>query len=103
MLRPRQAIVRIMTRVSGDPMNIFHIIWMVVIGLIVGILARLVLPGAQHLSLLMTALFGIAGSFIGGFIGMAIKKPAPGEKFHPAGMSCCNVVSFLPSCSRLSL
>lgn len=67
-------------------MNFFHIVWMVIIGLVVGILARLILPGAQHISLLMTALFGIGGSVIGGLIGMAIKKPAPDEKFHPAGM-----------------
>ena len=34
----------------------------------------------------MTAIFGIIGSFVGGFIGTLIKKPAPDEKFHPAGM-----------------
>ena len=67
-------------------MNIFHIIWMLVIGLIVGMLARLLLPGAQHVGLLMTAFFGIVGSFVGGFLGSLIKKPNPDEKFHPAGM-----------------
>lgn len=59
---------------------------MFIIGLIVGMLARLLLPGGQHISLFMTAVFGIIGSFVGGFIGAMIKKPNPDEKFHPAGM-----------------
>ncbi len=67
-------------------MNVFHIIWMLVIGLIVGIIARFLLPGAQHMSMFMTSIFGIIGSFVGGFVGTLIKKPAEGEKFHPAGM-----------------
>jgi uncharacterized membrane protein YeaQ/YmgE (transglycosylase-associated protein family) len=68
-------------------MNIFSIIWSLVIGLIVGVIARMLLPGAQHLSLIMTALFGVAGSFVGGFVGGLIKKPEDGAKFHPAGMA----------------
>jgi uncharacterized membrane protein YeaQ/YmgE (transglycosylase-associated protein family) len=67
-------------------MNIFHIIWMLVIGLVVGMIARLLLPGAQHMGLFLTAIAGIVGSFVGGFLGTLIKKPAPDEKFHPAGI-----------------
>jgi uncharacterized membrane protein YeaQ/YmgE (transglycosylase-associated protein family) len=33
----------------------------------------------------MTAIVGIVGSLIGGFIGGLIKKPADGSMFHPAG------------------
>jgi uncharacterized membrane protein YeaQ/YmgE (transglycosylase-associated protein family) len=67
-------------------MNIFQIIWMLVIGLVVGVLARMLLPGGQNIGMLMTAVFGVLGSIVGGFVGNLIKKPAPGEKFHPAGI-----------------
>jgi uncharacterized membrane protein YeaQ/YmgE (transglycosylase-associated protein family) len=37
-------------------------------GLIIGALARLIKPGKQHLSILMTLLLGLAGSVIGGLV-----------------------------------
>jgi len=37
-------------------------------GLVVGLLARAILPGTQKMSLPMTALLGVAGSFVGGFL-----------------------------------
>ena len=40
----------------------------IVFGLVVGALARLIKPGRQHLSLLMTLLLGLAGSIIGGVV-----------------------------------
>ncbi len=40
----------------------------IVFGLVVGAVARLIKPGRQHLSLLMTLLLGLAGSVIGGVI-----------------------------------
>jgi uncharacterized membrane protein YeaQ/YmgE (transglycosylase-associated protein family) len=40
----------------------------IVFGLVVGALARLIKPGKQHLSLLMTLLLGLAGSVIGGLV-----------------------------------
>jgi uncharacterized membrane protein YeaQ/YmgE (transglycosylase-associated protein family) len=49
------------------------IIWQLIVGLIVGIIARLVLPGREALpdgalGWLLTALLGVAGAFIGGMI-----------------------------------
>ena len=44
------------------------IIGFLVAGLIIGALARLIKPGKQNLSVLMTLLLGIAGSVIGGVI-----------------------------------
>ena len=41
------------------------------VGLIVGALARLVMPGEQKMGWLLTALLGIAGSFIAGYVGQA--------------------------------
>lgn len=46
----------------------FHIIGMLIIGLIAGALARLILPGKDPMGLLMTIVLGIVGSFVGGFI-----------------------------------
>ncbi|MCU1499723.1 MAG: GlsB/YeaQ/YmgE family stress response rane protein [Acidimicrobiales bacterium] len=44
----------------------------IVFGLVVGALARLVLPGRQHLSILATLLIGLVGSVIGGTIANAL-------------------------------
>lgn len=44
----------------------------VIAGLVIGVLARLILPGRQHIGLLMTLLLGLAGSVIGGVIANAI-------------------------------
>jgi uncharacterized membrane protein YeaQ/YmgE (transglycosylase-associated protein family) len=64
----------------------FHIIVMLIVGLIAGALARLILPGADPMSLWMTALLGIAGSFVGGFIGSLIWHTQGGSYLHPGGI-----------------
>jgi uncharacterized membrane protein YeaQ/YmgE (transglycosylase-associated protein family) len=62
-----------------------HIIWSIIIGAIVGGVAELLVPGRQNLGFFKAALLGIVGSIIGGLIGRAFSKPAPGSSFHPAG------------------
>ena len=47
-------------------------IWMAMVGLVVGLIARALLPGEQKLGLILTAALGIAGSFIAGFAGQAL-------------------------------
>ena len=64
----------------------FHLIWFVVVGFIVGLIARAVVPGADHMGFIATTVVGIVGSVVGGFIGHLIKKPDPDSKFHPAGL-----------------
>jgi uncharacterized membrane protein YeaQ/YmgE (transglycosylase-associated protein family) len=44
------------------------IIVFIIFGLVIGLLARAVLPGRQSMGLMMTALLGMAGSFLGGFL-----------------------------------
>jgi uncharacterized membrane protein YeaQ/YmgE (transglycosylase-associated protein family) len=63
----------------------FHIIWMVIVGFVVGLIARAIMPGAQHLGFIATTIVGIVGSLIGGVVGLVIRKPREGAKFHPAG------------------
>jgi len=62
-----------------------HFIWYLIVGFLAGLIARAVLPGADHMGLLMTTLVGVVGSIIGGFIGHLFAKPNPDSKFHPAG------------------
>jgi uncharacterized membrane protein YeaQ/YmgE (transglycosylase-associated protein family) len=66
-------------------MGIMHMLWSVVVGFIVGLVARAVLPGADHMGFIATTVVGIIGSFLGGFIGSKISKPVEGSAFHPAG------------------
>ena len=47
-------------------------VWRAVVGLIVGLIARAILPGTQQLGLILTAVLGIAGSFLAGFAGQAL-------------------------------
>jgi uncharacterized membrane protein YeaQ/YmgE (transglycosylase-associated protein family) len=51
----------------------------IVVGLIVGAIARFVLPGEQKMGWIMTCLLGIAGSLIAGYAGQAFGWYAPGE------------------------
>jgi uncharacterized membrane protein YeaQ/YmgE (transglycosylase-associated protein family) len=51
---------------------ILHIIWMIIIGLVVGALARLLVPGRQPMGWIATALLGIVGAYVGGTLGSLI-------------------------------
>jgi len=46
----------------------FEIIGTIIFGAVIGVLARLVLPGKQNISTLMTILLGVAGALIGYFV-----------------------------------
>ena len=49
------------------------------IGLVVGLIARAVKPGDDKLGWIMTALLGIAGSFLASYVGMALGWYAQGD------------------------
>ena len=63
-----------------------HYLWMFIVGIVVGAIAKLFVPGAGHLGLVLTGVLGIVGSFVGGFIARLFSKPAPGAPLHPAGI-----------------
>ena len=48
------------------------IITMIVVGFIVGLIARAIMPGDQKLGIVMTIILGIAGSIVAGYLGAAI-------------------------------
>ena len=45
-----------------------QILGLIVVGLIIGALARLIKPGRQRLSILMTLVLGVVGALIGGVV-----------------------------------
>jgi uncharacterized membrane protein YeaQ/YmgE (transglycosylase-associated protein family) len=53
----------------GIGVLVLYLIYLLVAGLVIGALARLVLPGSDPMSWLATMGYGIAGSFIGGIVG----------------------------------
>jgi len=57
----------------------------IIFGVIVGLVARALMPGRQSMGLIMTALLGVAGSFIGGFLGSLISDRRVTE-LHTAGL-----------------
>ena len=56
-----------------------HFIETLVVGLIVGLLARALKPGDVKMGLIMTAVVGIVGSLIAGYLGRAAGWYAPGQ------------------------
>ena len=57
--------------------RMIQIIWWIIIGLIVGALARLVLPGRDPMGWIATILLGIAGSIWGGFVAGLLWRTGP--------------------------
>jgi uncharacterized membrane protein YeaQ/YmgE (transglycosylase-associated protein family) len=57
----------------------FHILWVIIIGLVVGVIAKLLMPGRDPGGYIVTILLGIAGSIIGTFIGRAVGFYSQGE------------------------
>ncbi|HEY7240245.1 MAG TPA: GlsB/YeaQ/YmgE family stress response membrane protein [Burkholderiales bacterium] len=61
-----------------------QIIGMIIVGFIIGLLARFIYPGAINMGFWMTVAFGIGGSLVGGILGSLIWR-SPDGKYHPAG------------------
>ena len=62
------------------------IITMIIVGLIAGAIARLLVPGRQHMSVLATIVLGIIGSFVGGFLGYLLFHKDSSQGFlQPSG------------------
>jgi uncharacterized membrane protein YeaQ/YmgE (transglycosylase-associated protein family) len=65
-------------------MGVFSILSWILFGLIVGALARLLMPGRQAMGCFMTILLGIVGSFAGGALSWLIFRGDDGF-FRPSG------------------
>jgi uncharacterized membrane protein YeaQ/YmgE (transglycosylase-associated protein family) len=49
------------------------VIWFILFGLVVGLIARALMPGAQPMGFILTALLGMAGSVVGGYLGSLLR------------------------------
>ena len=65
-------------------MGIMSIIGMIIVGFIVGVLARFFYPGGVPMTFLMTVLLGIGGSLVAGVITSLLFRTSDG-RFHRAG------------------
>ena len=82
-----------------------HIIWSIIIGFIIGWVAKKIMPGVENLNFMWTTILGIAGSIVGGLIARMFSKPEPGASFHPAGfiMSIVGALILLFICGKFHL
>lgn len=57
------------------------LIWTIIIGLVAGIIAKFIMPGASNepSGFIMTAILGIAGAFVASFLGQALGWYGPNE------------------------
>ena len=53
----------------------WHIIWMLIIGLVVGLIARAIVPGKQSMGWIATTVLGVAGAYVGGTLGSLVFPP----------------------------
>jgi len=65
-------------------LSLMSVVGWCVFGLVVGVIARFLMPGRQHMGMLLTMCLGIVGSFAGGFISSLIFGHAE-NLVNPAG------------------
>jgi uncharacterized membrane protein YeaQ/YmgE (transglycosylase-associated protein family) len=58
------------------------IIIMIIVGFIVGLIARAIMPGDQSMGIILTTILGIVGAVVAGFLGRTLGWYGPSE---PAG------------------
>jgi uncharacterized membrane protein YeaQ/YmgE (transglycosylase-associated protein family) len=56
-----------------------HIIWSLIVGLVVGAIAKLLMPGKDPGGIIITSLLGIAGAMLASFLGSALGWYHPGD------------------------
>lgn len=55
------------------------IVWTIILGLVIGVVAKLLHPGKEDMGFIMTILLGIAGSFLAGVVGQFLGWYQAGE------------------------
>ena len=59
---------------------------MLIVGVVAGLIARALVPGNNSMGLLATALLGIVGSFVGGFVSSLFHTDGTFADFHATGL-----------------
>jgi len=65
---------------------VLSLLWLLIVGLLAGLLARLVVPGKESMSLLATLVLGVAGSLVGGLLLGLVTGGLRDRGFGPAGL-----------------
>ena len=55
-------------------------LWIILVGFVVGVLARLIKPGKQDIGIILTVVLGIVGALLAGWVGRLLGWYAEGEK-----------------------
>lgn len=55
-------------------------LWIILVGFVVGVLARLIKPGKQDIGIILTVVLGIVGALLAGWVGRMLGWYAQGEK-----------------------
>lgn len=55
------------------------IIWTIIVGFVIGVVAKLLHPGKEHMGFIATVVLGVAGAFVGGMLGQYMGWYRAGE------------------------
>lgn len=69
-------------------------VWFLIIGLVAGLLARLIMPGKDAMGLIATMILGIIGSLLGGAVSWAIWG-SKGDTIQPSGLIMSVIGAFI--------
>jgi uncharacterized membrane protein YeaQ/YmgE (transglycosylase-associated protein family) len=67
------------TNKSQHLVKLMHFLWMLIIGLVIGAIAKFIMPGKDPGGIIVTMLIGIVGALIAGFLGRAVGWYQEGE------------------------
>ncbi|MBU4612568.1 GlsB/YeaQ/YmgE family stress response membrane protein [Achromobacter sp. GG226] len=56
-----------------------NILIMIIVGFIVGLIARAIMPGTQKMGIILTTILGIIGAVVAGYLGQALGWYQPGD------------------------
>ena len=78
-----------------------QIVWLVIIGFAVGLIARMLTPGNDRAGCIVTTLLGVVGAVVGGYLGQVLGLYAEGQ---PAGfiMSVIGAVLVLFAAKKIA-
>lgn len=67
----------------------------IVLGLLAGLIAKAIMPGAGHVGIILTTLLGIAGALLGGFLATALGLGDPIDEFFDVSTWVASIVGAL--------
>jgi uncharacterized membrane protein YeaQ/YmgE (transglycosylase-associated protein family) len=59
--------------------EVMGLLWTLLVGLVVGVIAKLLMPGRDPGGFIITMLLGVAGAFLAGYVGKALGYYSPGR------------------------